>query len=157
MDGADAAELAFDLAERKARAIAGRRHGALVIGADQVLAVGSSWFDKPATLVEARQQLERLRGSRLVLHTAIVLVQDHRLIWGHSAEPVLTMRNASDALLDLYVESEGPALLSCVGACRVEGPGQLLFDAIEGEQSAILGLPLLALLAELRRLSVVLG
>ncbi len=53
--------------------------------------------------------------------------------------------------LDAYLEAEGEAVLSSVGAYRIEGLGMQLFDAMEGEHSAILGLPLTPLLGYLRQ------
>jgi septum formation protein len=61
------------------------------------------------------------------------------------------MRDFSDGFLDAYLEAEGEAVLASVGAYRLEGPGVQLFDRIEGEHSAILGLPLLPLLGFLRQ------
>lgn len=61
------------------------------------------------------------------------------------------MRAFSDAALDAYLALEGDRVLSSVGAYRLEGPGIHLFEAIEGEHAAILGLPLLALLGALRQ------
>lgn len=58
----------------------------------------------------------------------------------------LTMRDFSDAFFDTYLAAEGEALLASVGAYRLEGLGVHLFSRVEGEHSAILGLPLLAFL-----------
>jgi septum formation protein len=55
------------------------------------------------------------------------------------------------------VALEGEAVLGSVGAYRLEGPGVHLFSQVEGEHSAILGLPLLPLLGFLRDHGVVLG
>ena len=44
-----------------------------------------------------------------------------------------------------------------VGAFRIEGPGVQLFDAIEGDQFTVLGMPLLPLLAALREEGVLLA
>ena len=150
-------QLALSLAEAKACAVASARGEAIIIGADQVLTVGSARFDKPVDSHQAREQLGRLRGSTQHLLTAVVLVRQGRLIWRHLSTSVLTMRRSSDEFLDFYVASEGQALLSCVGACRLEGQGQLLIETIQGEHSAMLGLPLIALLDELRRLDVIMG
>ena len=125
--------------------------GALVIGADQLLTCGDAWFDKPATRADARAHLQHLRGRTHTLHTAIVCLRDGEEVWRHLATPCLTMRAFSDAVLDAYLDTEGDAVLSSVGAYRLEGPGLQLMDAIEGEHAAILGLPLLSLLAFLRR------
>ncbi len=60
------------------------------------------------------------------------------------------MRNFSDAFLDDYLALEGDAVMTTVGAYRLEGRGVHLFSAVEGDQSAVLGLPLLPLLSFLR-------
>jgi septum formation protein len=65
------------------------------------------------------------------------------------------MRAFSDAFLDTYLQVEGQEVISTVGAYRLEGLGVHLFDRIEGEHAAILGLPLLALLGFLRQHGVV--
>jgi septum formation protein len=156
-DGIGPDGLASILAEAKARKIAGLRAGAIVIGADQVMTAGDEWFDKPATIGQARTQLGRLRGVRQTLHSAVVIVRDGDVLWRHDGSAVVTSRDASDALLDLYVAHEGEALLSSVGALRIEGAGQMLVGRIEGEHSTILGLPMLALLEGLRSTGVLLG
>ena len=153
-EGWSPARLALHLAAAKACMVSSRRPGCLVVGADQVLSSGACRFDKPASLEEARSQLGRLRGTEQVLDTATVIVEDGEVVWESLAAPKLKMRAFSDAVLDLYVLAEGAALLSCVGACRVEGVGRMLFERIDGDQDAILGLPILPLLHELRRRGV---
>jgi len=66
------------------------------------------------------------------------------------------MRRFSDATLEAYLAVEAEHLAFSVGAYRLEGPGALLFDRVEGEHSAILGLPLLPLLGFLRQRGVLL-
>jgi septum formation protein len=90
------------------------------------------------------------------LVTAVVCQRGDRPVWQHVATPVLTMRGFSDAFLAAYLTAEGNGLLSSVGAYRLEGLGVHLFDRIEGEHSAILGLPLLALFGFLRQHEVLL-
>ncbi len=65
------------------------------------------------------------------------------------------MRRFSDAFLDAYLAAEGEAVLGSVGAYRIEGLGVHLFERVEGEHAAILGLPLLPLLGFLRQHGVV--
>lgn len=141
-------EVALALARGKALACGGP---GWVIGADQLLVCGSEWFDKPPDLAAARRQLLRLRGRPHTLFTAVVLAQGGRIVWCHVARPRLVMRAFSSAFLDDYLAREAERLLASVGGYRLEGLGLQLFSAVRGEQSAILGLPLLPLLAELRR------
>ena len=65
------------------------------------------------------------------------------------------MRNFSDGFLDEYLAVEGSAILGSVGAYRFEGKGVQLFDRVEGDHLAILGMPLLELLAFLRNYGAV--
>ena len=149
--GSTAADAAMTLAELKAAAIAAQAPDAVVIGADQILVCDGVWFDKPASLAEARQHLRHLRGKSHVLATTVVVLCGPERLWRHVAEPRLTMRSFSDAFLEEYLAVEGDALRHSVGAYRLEGTGVHLFDRIEGEHSAILGLPLLSLFGFLRQ------
>lgn len=157
-EGLSAAEAATVLAEAKARRVE-RRAGddALVIGADQILVCDGAWFDKPADAAAARTQLLALRGKTHELATALVCWRGGERVWGHVETPRLAMRAFSDAFLDAYLEAEGDAVLSSVGAYRLEGLGAHLFASVQGEHAAVLGLPLLPLLGFLRGHGVLLG
>ena len=150
-EGALADTTALLLAELKAHVIARLDPEALVIGADQLLVCDDRWFDKPADMAEARAHLLALRGRTHTLVTAVLCQHGAHRLWHHIARPRLTMRPFSDAFLADYLALEGANLTTTVGGYRLEGPGAHLFDAIAGDHSAILGLPLLPLLAFLRR------
>ncbi len=150
-EGASADDAAMLLAELKALRVAPRHPGALVIGCDQLLVCDGRWFDKPASSIDARAQLQALRGRSHTLVTAVLCQRDGRRVWQHVGRPRLAMRAFSDAFLDEYLRREGEAVTRSVGGYRVEGLGALLFDRVEGEHAAILGLPLLPLLGFLRQ------
>lgn len=144
---------AMQLAEMKALRVSQGRAG-LVIGGDQMLALGDEAFDKPRDLAEAKSHLTRLSGKSHTLETAIVVCEDGRPVWRHLARPKLTMRPLSEAFIDTYIETCGDKLLSTVGAYQLEGLGAQLFSRIEGDYFSILGLPLLPLLDYLRNRKV---
>ncbi|MDE2227584.1 MAG: Maf family protein [Alphaproteobacteria bacterium] len=149
-DGRNAGDCALALAEAKAKRVAARMPGALVLGADQLLVCDGQWFDKPADRDAARTQLLALRGKRHVLPTAAALVKNGAAIWHALEQPALTMRPFSDAFLDDYLATAGDAALASVGAYRLEGSGIQLMAEVAGDHFAILGLPLLPLLEFLR-------
>jgi len=155
-DGGTPEHSAMALAGLKAAAFQGQ-DDVLVIGCDQILVCNNVWFDKPATLAIARDHLQHLRGRTHTLVTATICMRRGQRVWSHMAKPKLTMRNFTNTFLDAYLAEEGEAVLHSVGCYRVEGLGMQLFDAMEGEHSAILGLPLTPLLAYLRAQSIALA
>jgi len=50
--------------------------------------------------------------------------------------PRLVMRDFSDVFLDQYLAAEGDAVISAVGAYRLEGRGIQLFDAVSAAMFA---------------------
>jgi septum formation protein len=153
-EGLDGDEAALMLAELKAMRVARSNPDALVIGCDQLLVCEGAWFDKPADRDAARTQLQALRGRTHTLETAILCQRGTQRVWHHIARPRLTMRQLSDAFLESYLDAEGNAVTTTVGGYRLEGLGMHLFDRIEGEHAAILGLPMLSLLGFLRQHSI---
>lgn len=153
--GVEADDLAEILARAKAEDVLERHPAAVVIGADQVLALGSRIFSKPADANEARDHLFALRGNTHRLISAVTVVTQSGESWATVETAQLTMRNLSPEEIGRYLSRAGDAVTKSVGAYRLEGVGIQLFERIEGDYFAILGLPLLALLAELRRRGLV--
>lgn len=144
-------ELARRLAEAKALAVAAEQPGALVIGADQLLALDGELLHKPHDMAAARDQLDRLAGRTHRLHAGFALVRDGAILASATESAALTMRAFSPAERDSVLALEGELVLGSVGAYRLEGPAIRLFERIDGDYFTILGLPLLPLLAALRR------
>jgi len=149
-EGAGPRDVADALAELKAIRVSRSRPG-LVIGSDQTLDLDGQLYDKAEDVAAARARLRLLRGKTHKLHSAVVVAKDGAPIWREVVTASLTMRDFSDAFLEDYLATEGPAALGSVGCYRLEGPGAQLFSKIEGDYFAILGLPLMGLLDLLRR------
>ena len=152
-DAAAAGDVAEALARAKAEAVSARMPEALVIGADQVLALGDELFDKPRRSARgARDQLQRLRGKTHSLLTAAALAAggDSRVAHVRRRRR-LTMRAFSPSVpRPLSGRGGRQSHRRSVGAYEIEGRGIQLFERVEGDNFTIIGLPLLPLLAELR-------
>ncbi|MDH7784191.1 septum formation protein [Ochrobactrum sp. 19YEA23] len=155
--GATPEEVAQVLAEAKALDVAEKNPGAVVIGCDQTLSLGDEIFHKPANMEAAGRQLLQFSGKTHQLNSAVVLVKDGETLWRHVSVARMTMRKLDPAFVGRYLGRVGDSALSSVGAYQVEGPGIQLFEKIEGDYFTIVGLPLLPLLAELRKENLIDG
>ncbi|MBN9271501.1 MAG: Maf-like protein [Mesorhizobium sp.] len=155
--GASPEDVALVLAEAKAVAVSENHPGRLVLGCDQTLSLGDEIFHKPADMEDARRHLLALSGKTHHLNRAAVLARDGKVLWSHVGVAALTMRTLDPAFVGRHLARVGPKALQSVGAYQIEGEGIQLFETIEGDYFTIVGLPLLAVLAELRDLGAVDG
>lgn len=153
--GVSPAEIAGALARAKAEEVSRRWPHALVIGADQILALGDSLFEKPKDITAARLQLMHLRDRTHDLVSAVALAAGGAVLWSTATRARMTMRPFSESFLDTYLARAGDRVTESVGAYQLEGLGLQLFDLIDGDYFTILGMPMLPLLAELRRRGVI--
>ena len=151
-DELGAIDLAEMLAETKAVDVSPRRAGALVIGCDQTLELDGTALHKVDDMEGARRRLLLLSGRTHRLHSAIAIARDGRTLWRHSETADMTMHALTPAEVGRTLALSGPAVLGSVGCYHLEGPGLALFEKVEGDWWTILGLPMLALLEELRRM-----
>ena len=154
--GESPAERALRLARAKARAVAGRHPGAVVIGSDQVAACGGEVLDKPGDAARTRLQLARLSGHEAVFHTAcVVLRTGPALELAHVDTTTVVFRELSAAEIGRYVEAERP--FDCAGGFKAEALGITLFERIDcRDPTALIGLPLIWLAGALRSAGCVL-
>jgi septum formation protein len=144
--------IAQALARLKARAVLSRHPDAIVVGSDQVATIDERVLDKPGTEANAREQLQLLRGREHRLLTAVAIAHGIELTEFVDTTR-LVMRPLADDEIERYLAAERP--FDCAGSYKIEGLGIALFERIDShDQTAIIGLPLLRLAAELRRVGL---
>lgn len=153
--GMDAADVAEVLALAKAQDVSARRAGRTVIGADQTLGLDGELLHKPADMEEARRRLLQLSGRTHQLNSAVCVVRDGKSQWSHVEICRVHFRDLDPAFIGRHMAAVGEAALGSVGAYHIEGRGAQLVERIEGDFFSIMGLPLLPLLACLRRLDLI--
>lgn len=150
-------EVALILAEAKAINVSESHPGALVIGCDQTLSLEGRIFHKPRDKEDARRHLLDLSGKTHQLNSAVVLVRDGEVLWSDVPVALLTMRKLDPGFIGRHLAAVGEKALGSVGAYQIEGQGIQLFEKIDGDYFTIVGLPLLPLLEELRKLGAIDG
>jgi septum formation protein len=137
--GEVAEALATRLAREKAQAVASRRSGQWILGADTVVVIDGDILNKPTSPADAERMLTRLAGRDHQVVTAVALVRDGVV---HQARDVTRVwfRPLSADLIRAYVATGEP--LDKAGAYGVQAAGAALVERIEGDFFGVMGLPL---------------
>lgn len=143
--------VALALATAKALAVSRDRPGRLVLGCDQTMSLEGEPLHKPADREDAVRQLQRLAGRAHRLESAAALVRDGVVLGTVADAASIRLRPLSEAMIRLYLAAAGDRVLDSVGAYEIEALGVHLFEAVEGDHATVMGLPMLPLLALLRR------
>ena len=145
------AAIAQRLALAKAQAVAASHPNALIIASDQVADLDGKPLGKPGDRSNAVRQLRAMRGRRVAFHTALCLFDSasarHQL---ENVPTVVTFRDLDDAQIEHYLDREKP--YDCAGSAKIESLGIALVARIDSsDPSALIGLPLVALVTMLAR------
>lgn len=140
---------ALRLAAAKAHTVAAVFPEALIIGADQAAALGGIQLGKPLNRSNAANQLRTVRGREVTFFTALSLFNGREnRIQARLVESAVKFRNLTDQQIENYLDKEQP--YHCAGSAKAEGLGIALIEHIVSDDpSALIGLPLIALVAML--------
>jgi len=133
------------LAEQKARALATRHPGHLIIGSDQVAVLDDAILGKPHTFDKAFEQLSAASGREVVFLTGLALLNTQTGNCQVDVVPfTVHMRQLDAARIERYLRAEQP--YDCAGSFKAEGLGVSLFQRTEGpDATSLVGLPLIRL------------
>jgi septum formation protein len=133
-------QLAARLAAAKVEAVAARRPGAFVLGADTVVACGRRILPKPTQPEEAQACLRRLSGRRHVVYGGVCIVAPDGTARNRIVETAVTFKRLDETEMARYMESgewEGKA-----GGYAIQGLAAAYIRFIRGSYSNVVGLPL---------------
>ncbi len=148
--GEGPADTALRLAQEKARVLAHRYPGALIIGSDQVATLDDLQIGKPGNHERAVAQLQLMRGRTVIFHTALALYDSRNdSMQVKDVQTEVDFRQLSDEFIEAYLRKEQP--YNCAGSAKSEGLGIVLMSAMRGtDPNALIGLPLIELVSMLQ-------
>lgn len=148
--GETAESMACRLAQEKARDVARRMPGAVVIGSDQTASLAGRVLGKPGSRERACEQLAACSGMTVVFHTAVCVIDAEGRPEGALDTTSVVFRALTRAEVERYVDAEQP--FDCAGSFKAEGFGITLFERIDSQDpTALIGLPLIRTAALLRQ------
>ena len=136
------------VAREKARVVAAREPGELVLAADTTVVLRGDIFEKPGTPAAAEAMLARLEGRTHQVMTAVAVARDRRLEHALDVTDV-TFRALSRDAIAAYVATGEP--MDKAGAYAIQGKGAALIEGIRGDFFGVMGLPLRLALELLER------
>lgn len=145
------AQRARRLALAKAQIVAQQYPEAIVIGADQVAALGARVLHKSAHAAGAREQLTALSGKLVDFFTACAIIGARAAVHEvHLDATHVVFRALSAEEITRYIEHERP--FDCAGSFKVETLGIALLERIDmTDPTGLIGMPLIWIAQALRR------
>ena len=141
-EGASPLIVSKNLAELKSIKVSSKNPDRLVLGADSVVSLNNQLINKPKSREEALTILKKLNNSKHYLISSVCISKNGSMIWNHSDQSELKMKNFKDEELVKYLEKIKTEILLAYGVYQVEAEGLDLFEYIKGDRDSIMGLPI---------------
>jgi|TARA_B110000003_G_scaffold268689_1_gene298668 septum formation protein len=130
-----------NLAELKANKISNKMPEEFVLGADSVVDLKGELISKPRNREEALSILKKLNGNKHQLISSVCISKNGSMIWNYTDASTLTMKELNLDEIKSYLSKINDKELYAYGVYQIEGAGRSLFSKIEGDENAIMGLP----------------
>ena len=146
-------DLSMRLAKTKARKIADIRPRDIVIGSDQVVSFKNISIGKQVNYESAYQTLIEFSGKKIYFYTSVVIViKEKKIELAHLDKTIIEFKPFGKKELDIYLKSQD--IFDSTAAVKYECKQfQLLVDQIITEdEQAIIGLPMIWLMEQLKKL-----
>ena len=130
-----------NLAELKANKVSEKKPNEIILGADSVLDLNGELISKPTNKKEALTILQKLNGQKHQLISSVCISKNGSMIWNFTDASTLTMKQLNLDEIKSYLTKIKDKELYAYGVYQIEADGRFLFSKIEGDEDAIMGLP----------------
>ena len=142
-EGATPEIISKNLAELKANKVSQKNFDILVLGADSVIDLNGELISKPENRIDAFNILKKLNGKKHSLISSVCISKNGSMIWNYTDKAYLTMKKFSDKELRDYLDKISDEALYAYNVYQIEGEGRKLFTEINGDESTVMGLPII--------------
>ena len=140
--GANPTLVSKNLAELKSIKVSNKFPDQMVLGADSVVSLNNKLINKPRSREEALEILKILNGSVHYLITSVCISNNGSMIWNHTDQSELKMKDLSNIELASYLKKVSTEALLAYGVYQIEAGGLELFESVKGDRDSIMGLPI---------------
>lgn len=142
-------KLALELSLQKALAVQANYPNDIIIGCDQLVALGSEILGKPGSRDKAQQQLKKMSGKTHKLITAISILNGKKS-YSDVVVAKIRLKKLTVNEISMYVDRDKP--YDCAGSYRFESGAYSLIDKIDiSDPSSLIGTPMIALAKLLKK------
>jgi len=148
-------DLSMRLAKTKAKKVADIKPGDIVIGSDQVVSFKNINIGKKTNYESAYQTLIEFSGKKIYFYTSVVIViKEKKIELAHLDKTIIEFKPFGKKELDIYLKSQD--IFDSTAAVKYECKQfQLLVDQIITEdEQAIIGLPMIWLMEQLKKIEL---
>ena len=150
-EGLAPGELVCRISREKAREVGEKNRDKLVIAADTMVFLDGKALGKPSGGEEAKKMLSLLSGTMHEVYTGVTVLLGGVEITRFEAAKVY-FKALEEETIKAYIETGEP--MDKAGAYGAQGIGASLIEKIDGDVSAVVGLPLFLLSEMLREAGV---
>lgn len=146
-------ELVKKLSLEKAKVVFENHKGSIIISADTIVVCAGKILGKPKDENDAKKMLGFLSNKVHSVITGFSIIDgDLKKVIIKSIETKVFMRKISSTEIDSYIKTKEP--LDKAGGYAIQGLGSIFVKKIEGDFFNVVGLPIYALIRELKKLGV---
>ena len=141
-EGANPLLISKNLAELKANKVSSKKPDEIVLGADSVIDLDGELISKPKNRKQAIEILQKLNGKKHQLISSVCISKNGSMIWNYTDASTLTMKKLNIEEIEIYLNKIKDKELYAYGVYQIEANGRSLFSEINGDENAIMGLPI---------------
>ena len=141
-EGANPLLISKNLAELKANKVSSKKPDEIVLGADSVIDLDGELISKPKNRKQAIEILQKLNGKKHQLISSVCISKNGSMIWNYTDASTLTMKKLNIEEIQIYLNKIKDKELYAYGVYQIEADGRSLFSEINGDENAIMGLPI---------------